>query len=151
MLSRRWVTAAAVVGAAVFLSAAPELWAAQMRRPQLAVAVTTKGIQGQIMSAGGTTHMLYPSNLKRPGAYGNNKLYETFQYNAYYMRIRAGHGVWSFTSDAKVVYTGPRFDYNDQIEAMQYEVDLDPDYKDVGYGGDIEEGGIPYIQYVPTA
>ena len=140
----RWIMAVAI-GAALFLCAVPQIRAEKLQRPMIQVGVTTMGYHGGYLRTGDENFLLYPSNLRRPGGYGDNKLKGTAEHLAYYMRQRAGHGVWSFTSDQVVIYTGPRRDKDDLLVPMQYDVSAHPELSKLGRGG----VNRPYILFRP--
>ncbi len=80
-------------------------------------------------AAGNTSYMTYPNNLPRGGSYGSVRIGS----DAYAFSVRGGHGVWTMTSDQRVVYSGARISMvNQHIKAMQYDVSADPDLSKLG-------------------
>ena len=138
---RSWGAMVAVVVLALLLSDAPDLLAqapaqapkAVLYRPQFRVPFSNVGIQGNFYNAGQatSTYMIYPKNRTGGGgSYGETRLRGTgsANYEAATFAVRAGHGVWTMTSDARVVYTGVRIGMQDaNITPMQYDVSADPD------------------------
>ena len=150
MRARRWAMSAAAVGAALVLSATAGLRevypqeyevitgpSAQLYRSLLSTGITALGYHGSYLRVGSGVPMNYPRNMEphnapEAGAYGDTRLKGTTQHLAYYMFQRAGHGVWTFTQDGSVIYTGPRRDKEELLASVQYDVSVDPDLSVLG-------------------
>ena len=104
----RWIMAV-VIGAALFLCAVPQIRAEKLQRPMIQVGVTTMGYHGGYLRTGDENFLLYPSNLRRPGGYGDNKLKGTAEHLAYYMRQpRRARGVVVYIGPGRDLYRSPQ-------------------------------------------
>ena len=148
MRVRIWVSAAVALCAGLLLcTQVSDLYAqanqaptATTLRSMLKTSFRNVGIQGAFFNsgAGSGQYQSYPYNHGGGGSYGSNLLTGTGSSNseAYQNSVRAGHGVWTMTSDAEVVYTGVRIGMqNEKITAMQYDVESDPGLSGLGKGG----------------
>ncbi len=111
---------------------------ARLNRPLLSPSVTNAGTHDHFFLAGYGTNagMAYPRHNKGGGAYGDNILGtigSSGNRDASFTAVRNGHGVWTLTSDTRVVYTGIRLGMQEQhIVPMQYDVSADPDLSKLG-------------------
>ena len=110
---------------------------AHFYRPMLTVGFRNVGIQGSFLSY--RYGMQYPNTGSPPweepaaGQYGTIRLSGVHNWAALDNVVRYGHGVWTMTSDARVVYTGVRAGMQDaHITPMQYDVSADPELSHLG-------------------
>ena len=145
MTKRSWGVIAAMLVLALLLSDVPVLAqgapaqapTAVFYRPMIRVPFRNVGNQGGFFNSGmgSSAYMIYPSYGGGGGTYGADRISAAASANreAATWAVRAGHGVWTMTSDARVVYTGVRIGMQDaNITPMQYDVSADPDLSLLG-------------------
>ena len=120
-----------LAGAADLHAQAQQAAAVWLTRPMMVTRFSNLAVQDAFFrtAAGNTSYLTYPNNLPRGGSYGGVRIGS----NAYTFSVRGGHGVWTFTSDQRVVYTGVRVSMvNQHVKPMQYDVSADPDLSKLG-------------------
>ena len=145
MITRTCLPVTVSLYAALCLSWVPDLWAqadeapsAVLYRPMLSARFRNVGNQDGFYKSGTTStpqYLFYPNNRNGGGAYGTARIRSTSSAHVQVSNpaVRVGHGVWTMTSDGRVVYTGVRMGMQaDHIVPMQYDVSADPDLSLLG-------------------